>query len=579
MHRDPNHSAFQLDRKEADTRRILWWWIIQADQQYSQAMNYPLAVTVLGDCPTPGRYCQDTLSQSLWDFLSDFTVVAREAHSERQATNVAQMSGRIFQLQSCLPEPLKFNAAWLENGANKPSWPLDTHAAYLHQRTHSFLVSLNRRLIKDNTSGQDLVANEVIDPGTCQHLMIQSCRQVLYAFQYFRCRPSYGIACWATCQQAFHAANLLLTTTSFDMQDYDLVYHARQILLQIDQLRIHTLARRWADKLGRLLNKTHKPSQSQYLLNDSTLVGGHQTPGIAQNSPDGDDRKGKLTEPSLYSGASRQEVMVETVQEINHHSRNNHQSRSDSTLEPGHPPEQNGLDGLSDRRPEPPRGSQATRCTDHFDARGLVLNNAQQDAASNVDSCVSEIVPLASIRQPIGAPAPMNYDLSDDLTGEAALEICEPSTGAYLQHDSVTTSTTWAEFEAPTAAMPIANTVYLEAAMPAAPVDHDSASISPSHSHSYASSNYTHSNASSLQTPSASHPVSPVSSQRQISQVYCVSDTTPKATSPVVNLGSGSVDGLTDAMGQGLQALAYQDIQANASKISWSHESSGYVHA
>lgn len=229
------------------------------DQQYAITLGRPLGISSMGDCPPPEPLVQDPLVQSLSNYISQFTILTRQILSSGylNAHQIDEFTEQLFALKRTLPSIVQFDETWLNPDKPIPGWPLDMQAATLHAKTHTYVLLLNRQ----RTSGE---GSQQTGPGTTVryssrggHRVLQSCRAVLQAFDFFHTRVPAGLICWTTGQQAFNAAMLLVYAMleTNEATDLEVVQRAYTTFLDMQRLGIHKLAEAAVDRLGSLLKE------------------------------------------------------------------------------------------------------------------------------------------------------------------------------------------------------------------------------------------------------------------------------------------------------------------------------------
>ncbi|KAL8814381.1 MAG: hypothetical protein Q9223_006386 [Gallowayella weberi] len=256
LHRDPDRLNPPVPAKEAAARRALWWWIMYMDQQYSITLGRPLGISSMGDCPPPEPLVQDPLVQSLSNYISQFTILTRQILSSGylNAHKIDEFTEQLFALKQTLPSIVQFDETWLNPDRPIPGWPLDMQAAILHAKTHTYILLLNRQRTSGE-SNQQTGAMHYSSRG--RHRVLQSCRAVLQAFEFFHVRVPAGLVCWTVGQQAFNAAMLLVYAMleSNEATDLEAVQRAYTTFLDLQRLGIHRLAEVAVDRLGSLLKE------------------------------------------------------------------------------------------------------------------------------------------------------------------------------------------------------------------------------------------------------------------------------------------------------------------------------------
>ncbi|KAL8727538.1 MAG: hypothetical protein Q9181_005675 [Wetmoreana brouardii] len=303
LHRDPGRLNPPIPAKEAAARRSLWWWIMHMDQQYSITLGRPLGISSMGDCPPPEPLVQDPIVQSLSNYISQFTILTRQILSagHLNANQIDDFTEQLFALKQTLPSIVQFDETWLNGEKPIPGWPLDMQAASLHAKTHTYVLLLNRQRTSDERNSQREPNAPVNYSSRGRRRVLQSCRAVLQAFEFFHTRVPAGLLCWTTGQQAFNAAMLLVYAMleTNEATDLEAVRRAYTTFLDMQRLGIHRLAEAAVDRLGNLLKEVPSGQTPQetvmgqsgmLLLEDPGLQGfvdggflplGYQKGGIA----------------------------------------------------------------------------------------------------------------------------------------------------------------------------------------------------------------------------------------------------------------------------------------------------------
>ncbi|KAL8712728.1 MAG: hypothetical protein Q9225_006882 [Loekoesia sp. 1 TL-2023] len=259
VHRDPERLNPPVPPKEAAVRRSLWWWIMYMDQQYSITLGRPLGISSMGDCPPPEPLVQDPVVQSLSNYISQFTILTRQILSTGylSANQIDDFTEQLFALKHTLPSIIQFDDTWLDVNKPVPGWPLDMQAATLHAKTHTYILLLNRQRISNENNPQAEGANAVNYSSRGRRRVLQSCRAVLQAFEFFHRRVPAGLVCWTIGQQAFNAAVLLVLAMleTNEATDLEAVQQAYSTFLDMQRLGIHRLAEVAVDRLGSLMKE------------------------------------------------------------------------------------------------------------------------------------------------------------------------------------------------------------------------------------------------------------------------------------------------------------------------------------
>jgi len=263
VHRDPNKLNPPAPSEQIMVRKNLWWWMLHLDQQYSITLGRPLGISSIGDCPTPEPLIADPVIQSLSNYLSQFTLLARQILSAGYQDNaqIDQSTDQLVRLKATLPEAIQFDQTWLNKEKPLPPWPLDAQAAALHSKTHNIILLLNRQRVEDP---RENIAPEPFlkrDPDTAyliargRERVLQSCRAILHAFEFYHSRLRAAMICWTMAQQAFNAAVILVLSMfeTKDCQDLHIVQLAMSNFHEMTRLGLHKLAGPALEKLSTLM--------------------------------------------------------------------------------------------------------------------------------------------------------------------------------------------------------------------------------------------------------------------------------------------------------------------------------------
>ena len=322
VHRDPSLLNPPAPPKQVATRKNLWWWMLHMDMQYSMSLGRPLAISSMGDCSTPDPITRDPINQSLSNYLNQFSVLGRQILSAAYLSNeqIDDFTDQLLDLQQTLPDIIRFDATWLDKNQALPAWPLDAQAGVLHANLHNFLLLLNRqRLENTDQDAVEIQADLTPTPSTSnsprgRERVLQSCRALLVAFEFFQTRCRAALICWTLGQMAFNAAMILLLSMleTSDTQDLHVVERTYSTFLEMNKFGVHKLAGAAVERLGIILKEyragdpateTVMGQQGMMLLEDPGLqgslpesfsplnfhmAGGADTPGM-QRSPTGTD--------------------------------------------------------------------------------------------------------------------------------------------------------------------------------------------------------------------------------------------------------------------------------------------------
>ena len=265
-------------------RKNLWWWMLHMDQQYSMTLGRPLGISSMGDCPAPVPLIPDPVIQSLSNYIGQFTILARQILSSGHLTNVQidSFTDQLLALKETLPEVIQFDGTWLNEGKPIPQWPLDAQAAVFYGKTHNFLILLNRQRAENtrresNDSAVDCLAkddSENVPRG--RERVLQSCRALLEAFDFFGTRVRAAMVCWTMGQQAFNAAMILTLAVieTGDTRDLPIVQRAYATFVEMNLLGIHKLAGVACEKLAALMKQVHDgtPATKEGVMGQQGMV-------------------------------------------------------------------------------------------------------------------------------------------------------------------------------------------------------------------------------------------------------------------------------------------------------------------
>jgi hypothetical protein len=244
-------------------RKNLWWWMLHLDQQYSITLGRPLGISSIGDCQTPEPLIADPVIQSLSNYLSQFTLLTRQILSAGYQDNaqIDHFTDQVVRLKATLPEAIQFDQTWLNKEKPLPPWPLDAQAAALHGKTHNIILLLNRQRVEDPLETSVAVPFLKRDPDSAyivargRERILQSCRAILHAFEFFHSRVRAAMICWTMAQQAFNAAVILVLSMfeTKDCQDLHIVQLTMSNFHEMTRLGLHKLAGPALEKLSTLM--------------------------------------------------------------------------------------------------------------------------------------------------------------------------------------------------------------------------------------------------------------------------------------------------------------------------------------
>ena len=289
------------------------------DQQYSMTLGRPLAISATGDCPSPEQHLPDPVSQSIWSYIVQFSLLGRSILSTSHLTNdrIDKYTDDLLKLQESLPLGLHFDASWLDHDRPLIGWPLDVQAAILHAKAHNFLILLNRRrseTLRRNSENSRI--NMVYIPADTDRTgiirgrprVLESCRALLHAFEFYHTRLRAAMICWTMGQMAFNASMLLTLSMleTGETQDLLPVQHAYSTFLEMNKLGIHKLAGAAVERLGRLM----KEFRTEDSANETVMGQG----GMMLLEDPGSHRIG----PESYSGYTTSSSSPSTPRKTSH---------------------------------------------------------------------------------------------------------------------------------------------------------------------------------------------------------------------------------------------------------------------
>lgn len=298
------------------------------DQQYSMALGRPLAISSMGDCPPPEPIIADPVTQSLSNYITQFSILGRQILSAAYLSNeqIDKFSDELLSLYETLPTLIQFDGTWLNMEKPLPAWPLDAQAGVLYAKTHNFLILLNRQRLENVRRDSDPPSIDIMTISSSRDAtqvprgrdrVLASCRALLVGFEFFQTRVRAALICWTMGQMAFNAAMILLLSMleTGDTQDLAAVQHTYSTFLEMNKLGIHKLAGQAVERLGIIMkefrtgdpaNETVMGQQGMMLLEDPGLqgsmpesyspiswemAGGADTPGMQRLSTDSPRRR------------------------------------------------------------------------------------------------------------------------------------------------------------------------------------------------------------------------------------------------------------------------------------------------
>jgi hypothetical protein len=132
LHRHPKSlNPAPPTQRECSIRQALWWWMLHMDEQYSITLGRPLGISAIGDCPAPYRLTTDPQMLRFCEFVTHFTILARQMLSSDRLTNskIDDLTDSLRGLLDTMPEMLQFDESWLDKEKEIPEWPLSAMAA------------------------------------------------------------------------------------------------------------------------------------------------------------------------------------------------------------------------------------------------------------------------------------------------------------------------------------------------------------------------------------------------------------------------------------------------------------------
>jgi len=238
------------------------------DQQYSQALGRPLAISSVGDCPSTSAMAHNSVVHGLEVYNARFTILARQVLTAGQLCNT-QLDDYIHQLSSLheiLPDCLTFQEDWLDENTALAQWPIDVQAACVYSQRHHLLAWLHRKRaeairIESSDSAMDLFGSTVSESSTNtlygREQVLESCRSILRVFRFVYTREPAAMICWTVGQQAFNAACILLTSMleTRNTMDVGILQQTYSIFVEIQSLGVHSLADGAVERLKDLMDK------------------------------------------------------------------------------------------------------------------------------------------------------------------------------------------------------------------------------------------------------------------------------------------------------------------------------------
>jgi hypothetical protein len=264
VHYDPSQLHPIPNFTDAETRRGLWWWLIDMDQQYSRALGRLLAIPDLGTCSQPQLEGIDPRVRifSLARLQMSRIINPILSSVEVDFEDIGYYYDSLASILASIPEKVQFSSAWLDESTSTPLWPVDVHAATLHWQIHASMMLLYRKS-KETHSEHSLSANESCHIANITlkgyGKVLQSCREILFVFEYFNSKQSADLMNWVVCQQAFDALDVLVNAMlkQQNTDDYLLAYTTQNILSDLYHRGLHQIAGLTMEKLNSILNILH----------------------------------------------------------------------------------------------------------------------------------------------------------------------------------------------------------------------------------------------------------------------------------------------------------------------------------
>jgi hypothetical protein len=122
LHRHPKYlDPVPVSQRE---RSIIWWWMLNLDQQYSITLGRPLGISGLGDCPWPHELTTDPTMVRFGELVNHFIVLARQILSSDRLTNlkIDDLTDALRGLLETMPETLQFDESWTRPESITPEY-------------------------------------------------------------------------------------------------------------------------------------------------------------------------------------------------------------------------------------------------------------------------------------------------------------------------------------------------------------------------------------------------------------------------------------------------------------------------
>ncbi|MCJ1476439.1 hypothetical protein MMC13_005105 [Lambiella insularis] len=225
LHHNPSQIQPHLSPQEIDVRKRIWWWVLQVDQEYSMNLGQPLAISNIGDCPSPAPSSGRPMWPYLSDFTNQFTIISRQMLCD-SALSIAEISGltnELLRIQTTLPKSLQFVEQWLEDTPIPSEWPQKVASALHHSKLHYLLLLLNHRQRDDQAAAQ---SSAISTAGFVLHgtkRVREFCRSILQAYGFLNTRTYAAFFCWMASLQALTAAWTLLFSDLNTARDHEYI--------------------------------------------------------------------------------------------------------------------------------------------------------------------------------------------------------------------------------------------------------------------------------------------------------------------------------------------------------------------
>ena len=235
------------------------------DQEFSMTLGRPLGISSMGDCPVPEPLVPEPIIQSLSNYVSQFSILARQILSTGYLSveRIDGFTDQLLALKATLPAVVNFDQNWLNCEKSIPPWPLDAQASMLHGSTHNFLLLLNRQRAANSRSNgtadysYHTTEADATNVSRGRERVLASCREIFHCFKFFHTRVRAALTCWTMGQQAFNASMILLLSAleTEETGDLEIVKRSYSIFLEMNKLGIHKLAGTAVERLGALMKE------------------------------------------------------------------------------------------------------------------------------------------------------------------------------------------------------------------------------------------------------------------------------------------------------------------------------------